>query len=99
MNGIIFIVIDVAVIYRDWEARPTKSFMVKLIEDETVICDVTQERTHGRRVGWCKDIADALIRAGPARDCPRYSGGRYASVEQPAARDLPFPGYCEVRVR
>ncbi len=56
--------------------------MVKLIEDETVICDVTQERTHGRRVGWCKDIADALIRAGLARDCPRHSGGRYASVEQ-----------------
>ena len=39
-------------------------------------------RTHGRRVGICyqqgKDIAEALIRAGLARDCPGFSGGRYA---------------------
>ena len=27
--------------------------MVELIEGETVVCDLTQERTHGRRVGWC----------------------------------------------
>ena len=42
-----------------------KAFMVELIEGETVVCDLTQERTHGRRVGWCyrdgQDIAEALI--------------------------------------
>ena len=30
-----------------------KAFMVELVEGETVVCDLTQERTHGRRVGWC----------------------------------------------
>ena len=75
-----------------------KAYMVELVEGETVVCDLAQERTHGRRVGWCyvdgQDVAEVLIRAGLARDCPRYSGGRYATVEPPAARELPFPGYC-----
>jgi len=30
-----------------------KRFMFDLIEGETVVCDLDQERTHGRRVGWC----------------------------------------------
>ena len=53
-----------------------KAFMVELIEDETVVCDLTQERTHGRRVGWCyrsgQDVAEALIAAGLARAQPCY---------------------------
>ena len=78
-----------------------KAFLVELVEDQTVVCDLTNERTHGRRVGWCyrqgQDIAEAVIAAGFARDCPRYSGGRYADVEPPQAADLPFPGYCRLR--
>jgi micrococcal nuclease len=66
-----------------------------------VVCDLTQERTHGHRVGWCyrdgQDVAKALIRAGLARDCPRYSGGRYAADDQPRAATLPFPRYCRPR--
>ena len=35
-----------------------------------MVCDLTQERTHGRRVGWCyldgQDIAEAMVRAGVA---------------------------------
>ena len=74
-----------------------KAFMVELIEGETVVCDLTQERTHGRRVGWCyrggQDIAEALIAAGLARDCPRYSrravrGGRGAGVARAAVPGL-----------
>src|SRR4051794_1481739 len=79
----------------------SKAFLVDLIEGHTVVCDLTQERTHGRRVGWCyrdgRDIAGELIGAGLARDCPRYSGGRYEAVERPAAASLPFPGYCRPR--
>ena len=75
-----------------------KAFMVRLIEGQAVVCDLTQERTHGRRVGWCyrdgEDVAEALVRAGLARDCPRFSGGRYADVEPAEALALPFPGYC-----
>ena len=58
-----------------------------------MVCDLTRERTHGRRVGWCyldgQDVAEALVRAGLARDCPRYSGGRYAAVEPASAREPP----------
>ena len=78
-----------------------KAFMVELIEGETVVCDLTGERTRGRRVGSCYrgrlDVAEALIKAGLARDCPRFSGGQYATVEPAAARELPFPGYCRPR--
>ena len=33
--------------------EPAKDFMVELIEGQTVVCDLTQERTYGRRVGYC----------------------------------------------
>ena len=78
-----------------------KAFMVELVEGETVVCDLTQERTHARRVGWCyvdgQDVAEALVRAGLARDCPRYSGGQYAAAEPAEARELSFPSYCNTR--
>ena len=49
-----------------------KAFMVELVDGETVVCDLTQERTHGWRVGWCyldgQEIAEALVKAGLARD-------------------------------
>jgi hypothetical protein len=45
-------------------------------------CEMTGERTNDRCVGSChsgpKDIAAELVRAGLARDCPRFSRGRYA---------------------
>jgi hypothetical protein len=45
--------------------------MVELIEGQAVVCDLTGERTHERRVGWCyqdgRDIAADLIRASLAR--------------------------------
>ena len=34
-----------------------------------------------------QDIAEALVRAGLARDCPRFSGGRYAAAETAKRRD------------
>ena len=89
--------------WRGWSAcrSMAKAFMVELVEGETVVCDLTQERTHGRRVGWCyldgQDVAEALIKAGLARDCPPFSEGPYAAAETPAARELPFPGYCRQR--
>ena len=77
------------------------AFMHGLVDGETVICTLTGERTHGREVGVCyredRDIGAAVIAAGLARDCPRYSGGRYAGLEPPAARALPFPDYCVPR--
>ena len=57
-----------------------RAFKTALIEGQTVVCDLTRERTHGRRVNYCyrdgQDIAAELIKAGLARDCPRFSAGR-----------------------
>jgi endonuclease YncB( thermonuclease family) len=77
------------------------AFMEHLVGGRTAICELTRERTWGRRVGYCSvggtDLGESIVRAGLARDCPRYSGGRYAAVEPAAARSLPFPGYCKPR--
>ena len=77
------------------------AFMKHLVNGKTVRCDLNGEKTYDRLVGTCyvngRDIGEAVIAAGMARDCPRYSGGRYASAEQPQAASLPFPGYCRPR--
>ena len=48
-------------------------------------------RTYDRCAGICyvggKDVAAELVRQGLARDCPRYSGGRYAAAERQAAAE------------
>ncbi len=51
-----------------------------------------------------QDIGEAQVRAGHARDCPRYSGGRYAEAEAAAKADgndlsaiYPLPEYCVSR--
>src|SRR4051812_39740833 len=68
-----------------------------LVDGREVACDLTGERTHGRRVGYCsaggRDVGRAVIAAGLARACPRYST-RYVADERPEAARLPFPGYC-----
>ena len=79
------------------------TFMRRLVEGRVVTCELTSERTHGRKVGVCyrdgRDIGAAVIEAGLARDCPRFSWGRYAELERPAAKGLPLPSYCERRLR
>jgi len=76
------------------------AFVRELVADREVTCDLADgTRTRGRVVGVCRvgdrDIGAELIRAGLARDCPRYSKGRYAVLETPAGRQLPLPGYCQ----
>jgi endonuclease YncB( thermonuclease family) len=44
-----------------------KRFMVELVEGETVVCDLTQEITHGRRVGWLPRRSEHRGRAGQRR--------------------------------
>ena len=38
-----------------------------------------------------------LVKAGMARDCPRYSKGLYADFETPASKALPLLKYCKVK--
>jgi hypothetical protein len=50
-------------------------------------CELDGERTYDRCVGICylqdEDISEGMVRRGLARDCPRFSGGRYAQGRTP----------------
>ena len=83
--------------------RAAKSFMVRLLRGERVVCELNGERTYDRWVGTCyieiegqwTDIGAIVIANGHALDCRRYSGGRYRSLEQAGARSrLPQASYC-----
>ena len=77
------------------------AFMARRVDGKTLVCELTGERSRKRRVGVCRldgrDVGAEVIAAGLARDCPRFSKGRYAELEQPAARALTYPGYCKPR--
>lgn len=79
--------------------RASKSAMQRLVAGQRLRCELTGEKTHDRKVGTCflddgTDIGAAIIEEGLARDCPRYSHGRYAANETDRSRTLPFPDYC-----
>lgn len=76
-----------------------------LAEAKPVTCYLDGTETYGREVGRCVvdgiELGGAMVRAGHARDCPRFSGGDYAAAEREAralGRDLSaiydLPGYC-----
>lgn len=78
--------------------QEAKQFMVRLVAGKAVRCDLNGERSFDRVIGTCflneKDIGAAIIAAGLARDCPRYSMGRYDAFNTAASKRLPLPGYC-----
>ena len=70
-----------------------------------VTCKLTAEQNRDRLIGVCflagTDVGETLVRAGHARDCPHFSGGRYIQAEVAAReteRDLSrvyaLPSYC-----
>lgn len=78
----------------------SKAFMVDLVMGKRVRCELNGRKTYDRLVGVCfvngKDIGAAVIEAGLALDCPRYSGGRYMAVETQNARSrIKLPRYCK----
>jgi micrococcal nuclease len=83
-------------------AEATKA-MLELVQGRTLRCELDGERTGDRCVGICyfegKDISEVMAHCGVARDCPRFSQGRYAKAERQAAaagatigRAIPSPG-------
>jgi len=79
--------------------RSARRWMVGYLSGKSIECELTGERTYDRYVGVCyangEDIGAAVIAAGHALDCQRYSGGRYRHLETPAARSrLRRAGYC-----
>lgn len=85
----------------DPDGKRAATFMRNLVLHKAVICSLTGEKTYDRFVGTCwlggVDIAGELVAAGLGRDCPRYSGGRYAALEVDSAKSMPLPGYCKPR--
>ncbi len=79
-------------------------FVEQLAQGRTVRCELDGTRSKDRVVGTCfvggaggEDIGAAVIAAGLARDCPRFSGGRYRALERPEAAHLAYPSYCVPR--
>lgn len=86
----------------------SREALVRLVAGRSVVCVPDGTRTRGRIVAVCsvdgRDLGAALVAAGLARDCPRYSNGRYVALEQAAAargspiqRSYPLPSYCLTR--
>jgi endonuclease YncB( thermonuclease family) len=79
-----------------------------LVEGKAVVCRPDGTKTRGRPVAVCyvgnTELGLHQVETGHARDCPRFSKGRYAAAEakaRAAGRDLsaiyPLPGYCAAR--
>ncbi len=72
--------------------------LIQIVKGRQVSCELDGTVTHDRVVGICyiegKDVAAELVKRGRARDCERFSGGRYKELETASARLLPLPPYC-----
>ncbi len=77
----------------------------KIVGGKSIACTPDGTKARGRPVVTCTvggvDVGQLQVEQGFARDCPRYSKGRYAAAEQRArasGRDLsaiyPLPSYC-----
>jgi|GEM_PF-1076703 len=81
--------------------RRSLATMRQAVDGQHVRCSLTGAKTYERHVGTCwtgtTDIAAIMVAAAMARDCQRYSLGRYAALEPPEAAALPLPGYCRSR--
>ncbi|WP_422049904.1 thermonuclease family protein [Shimia sp.] len=76
-----------------------KRWMVNYLRGKSVECQLNGQRSYDRYIGVCfadgQDIGAAVISAGHALDCARYSGGRYREFETRAARSrIKRAGYC-----
>ena len=79
--------------------QKSKQFMRDLVFGKVVRCELNGKRTYDRFVGVCylgdMDVGVAVIEAGLALDCPRYSGGKYTKYEVASTRgQILLPGYC-----
>lgn len=69
-----------------------------LVEGHLIACAEMDRDRYGRVIGRCamqsgSELNALIVAAGAARDCPRYSGGRYAAFEAAAPRPSPVTGY------
>ncbi|MDX6749230.1 thermonuclease family protein [Geminicoccaceae bacterium 1502E] len=88
--------------------RRATARMKELALGSRVTCEPDGSRSYDRIVAVCYlggvDVGEVLIREGLARDCPRFSRGRYGQAEEAAAaagaqirKQYRLPGYCRAR--
>lgn len=80
--------------------RAGRTWMRRTFGGQRLTCQLNGDRTHDRWVGVCwdregHDLGASVIAAGHARDCPRFSGGRYRKFETAASRAIPSKSYCK----
>lgn len=71
--------------------QKSKWAMVQLCKGQTVTARIRPELSYDRMVAECylpdgRDLAAELVRMGLALDWPKFSGGKYRSLEPPDAR-------------
>ncbi|GGX63406.1 hypothetical protein GCM10007385_35680 [Tateyamaria omphalii] len=76
-----------------------RKWLRRLVLRKPISCSLTGAKTHDRWVGTCylpsgQDIGALAISEGLARDCPRYSRGKYREYETDRSRALPVSSYC-----
>ncbi len=90
---------------REPGGRAATDALERLVKGMPVTCYLDGTTARKRPVGVCvldgEDLGAWMVRNGFARDCPSYSGGRYAEDERMARRDgmdlserYALPTYC-----
>ncbi len=78
--------------------QEAKNALIELVRGQHIICELDGTTSYDRVVGICyvggRDLAAELVMRGLARDCERFSAGRYRELEPSITQDLPLPGYC-----
>jgi micrococcal nuclease len=78
----------------------SKFYMRGLVLGKSIRCDLNGKKTYDRFVGTCYlegvDVGASIIGSGLALDCPRYSSGRYNTLEtEGAIKSIKLPKYCK----
>ncbi len=71
--------------------KKAKWALVSLCKGQKIRAEVTEQDTHGRAVARCyledgRDLSAEMVKLGLALDWPKFSGGKYRSMEMPDAR-------------
>lgn len=71
--------------------QKAKWAMVNLCKGQQIRAEVTEQDAHGRTVAKCyledgRDLSAELVKLGLAVDWPKFSGGKYRSLEPPGIR-------------
>ncbi|WP_171123516.1 MULTISPECIES: thermonuclease family protein [unclassified Ruegeria] len=71
--------------------KKAKWALVSLCKGQKIRAEVTEQDTHGRTVAKCyledgRDLSAEMVKLGLAIDWPKFSGGKYRSMEMPDAR-------------